>query len=278
MSLHKKIMCAAIPLMLGFLALYVLSFILSIRYSFLKSAFAMEFVGWENYRTVLSNGYFRMAVKNTLIFLAVGVPSLVLLSLALALGLNSVGERFRLLRAAFIVPILIPSAAVIPVFSGLFVNEGGIIRQALTFIGAPEAAITRLPVILIFIWKNCGMNLILLLSALSAVPRDPIRAARIDGAKRFKIFRKIVLPQIAPTLFFVTVFSIVKGLGIFREAYLLYGDYPDTSVYMLQHYMNNHFAKLNYQYLSVGATVFVLILTIVVCLLYRYESRSGGFT
>ena len=277
MSLHRKLMCLAVPLMLCFLALYVLSFILAIRYSVLESAFSPRFVGLENYQTVLTNAYFQLAVQNTLLFLSVGVPCLVLLSLALALSLNSLGDRFRLLRAAFILPMLIPSAAVIPIFAGLFIQDGGLMQRGLNAIGVSSATIKRLPVLLLYLWKNCGMNLILLLSALSAVPVSPLKAAKIDGARGSVVFRKILLPQIMPTVYFVTVFSIVKGLGIFREVYLLYGAYPDPSVYLLQHYMNNHFAKLNYQYLSTGATVFAFLLIIVTNLLYRYERRSGGF-
>ena len=275
MSLNKKIMYIALPLMLCFLVLYVLSFFLAIRYSFVKSAFDQTFAVWENYSAVINNTYFRLALKNTGLFLGIGVPCVVILAFILAVALNMLPEKSRWISMLFVMPLVLPSAAVIPFVYSLFVAEGSIVQSALEALGASTAVIKRLPVFGLFIWKNCGLDMMFFMAALAAVPREPIRAAKIDGAGKMRIVLRIILPQIMPTAYFVTVFSLVKGLNVFRVVYLLYGAYPHESVYLLQHYMNNHFAKLNYQNLSTGATIFAVIVSAVVIIMYRYERRTG---
>ena len=83
----------------------------------------------------------------------------------------------------------------------------------------------------------------------------------------------ITLPNIAPTLFFTFVLSIVNSLKIFRESFLLYTNYPDESVYMLQNYLNNHFQKLNYQNISTAAIFFAVIVYTVVAVVFVAEKK-----
>lgn len=271
-------MLIATPLMLAFLLLYVLSFIWSVRYSVTESAFSDAYVGLQNYWNVLENKYFRLAVKNTLEFMSVSVPTVVLLSLLLAVQLHALGGRHRLLRGAFILPMLLPSASIVPIFSNLFVSQNGVIHQIMVSWGLSTTQLVRLPVYLLFLWKHCGINIILIMSALMVISKELYEAAAIDGASAAQRFFSITLPSIMPTMYFVFVFSIVKSLGIFKEVYLLYGAYPDSSMYLVQHYMNNHFYKLNYQNLTTGAMIFVVILYLLVLILYRYEKRTGAIT
>ena len=122
-------------------------------------------------------------------------------------------------------------------------------------------------------WKNAGYNLILLTAALSMIPREISEAASLDGARGLSKLTRITLPMIAPALFFSGVMSVMQSLRVFKETYLLYGAYPDPSIYLVQHYMNNHFAKLNYQNLTAGAIFFALLVGAVVALYYWLERR-----
>lgn len=273
MNMHKRLMMLATPLVLGFLLFYVFTFLYSVQYSVTESAFSPEFVGFANYREVFSNKYFRLALKNTFEFIVTAVPLLVMLSLLLAMQLHSLGGRLRLLRSIFIIPMLLPSSAVVPVFTSLFVSDGSAVRVFLEGLGMNEAQLTRLPVYLLFLWKNCGFNIILLISALMVIPRDIYEAAELDGARGASMFFRITLPMIAPTLYFVVMLSLVQALRIFKEVYLLYGAYPHTSVYLVQHYMNNHFYKLNYQNLTTGAIIFAAVIYLLIAVFYRYERR-----
>ena len=115
----------------------------------------------------------------------------------------------------------------------------------------------------------------LLSSALCRVSEDIISAAAIDGARGAKLYFRILLPSVSPTLLFTFILTLSAGTGIYRESYLLYGEYPDSSVYMIQNYLNNHFEKLNYQYVSAAALVYTIAVMLLAVLALRLERRYG---
>ena len=113
----------------------------------------------------------------------------------------------------------------------------------------------------------------LMLTALSGMDKNMLDAARIDGAGVFRQTLFVTLPNIAPTLFFTFILSVVNSLKVFRESYLLYGNYPDESVYMLGNFLNNHFAKLNYQTISTAAIFFAVIVYTLVAVVFLAEKK-----
>ena len=98
----------------------------------------------------------------------------------------------------------------------------------------------------------------------------------MDGASRVRQFFAITIPQLLPTLFFCVVLAVVYALRIFKEAFLLYGAYPTDEIYLVQHYLNNYFAKLNYPELTAGSMLFSAILFAAILLALRLERRMGG--
>ena len=273
MKLNGRMLMLSIPFLAGFLLFYILPFFYSVYYSVIESAFVHRFVGLSNFREVLSNKYYRLALKNTFMFTLIGVPLLVFLALLLSLALYSIKGRIGLLRALFILPMLLPTASVIPIFRYLFVNQNSGAYLAASALGLSSEQIIALPIYLLYLWKNVGFHIILLTTALEMVPHDLYEAAALDGAGGMRRLRSITLPLIMPTVFFVIVLSIIQSLRIFKEAYLLYGAYPDPSIYLVQHYMNNHFYKLNYQYLTAGAILFAGIVYLLVAFGYRFERK-----
>lgn len=269
MKMAVKWKILALPFIAGFLAFYVLPFGQSVYYSLIESAFRHKFVGLTNYQAVLTNEYYQLAMINTFEFTLISAILLVLLSLFLSLTLHASGDRVGKLRIALIMPMLLPSAAVIPIFKQLFPqNVLYRLMQEWRF-----QHLLRIPIILLFLWKNTGYNIILLTAALSLIPREVNEAAALDGSQGPQKLLNVTLPMIAPTLFFVAIMSVVQSLRVFKETYLLYGSYPDPSIYLVQHYMNNHFAKLNYQNLTAGAILFALPAGFVIAGYYRLERR-----
>ena len=131
--------------------------------------------------------------------------------------------------------------------------------------------------LILYLWKNTGYNVVLFLAALNSVPPDLYEAASLDGAGWWKKLTRITLPMIAPHTRFILVISIVNLFKSFREAYILFGDHPDQSIYMIQHFMNNNFINLNYIRLSVGAAlVFLVIFALVGLLLGLRDKDEGG--
>lgn len=256
---RRKCFLLAAPVFLGFLLFYIVPFGLTIRYSVLESAFSQRFVGFDNYAKTFQNKYFRLALSNTALFTAIGVPSLVGLALLLGLVLYGLGEKHAALRSAFVLPILLPSISVATVFAHLF-----------------SGVSPRIPVVLVFLWKNLGFHIVLIIAALSMTDKEVFEAAEMDGARGLTKLRKITIPLIKPTLFFCFVLGASQSLRIYREVYLMYGSYPNSLVYSLQHFMNNHFEKLNYQTLASSAMTFAAVLFLLVGLAFRRERRMEG--
>lgn len=130
-------------------------------------------------------------------------------------------------------------------------------------------------VVILFLWKNLGYNMILFMAGLAAVPQEVMDAAKMDGAGDFQMFVHLKLKYLSPTIFFVTIFSIINSFKVFREVYLLTGDYPYESLYMLQHFMNNAFQSLNYQRLSAAAIVMSLFMIVIIGILFVAENHFG---
>jgi multiple sugar transport system permease protein len=182
-------------------------------------------------------------------------------------------------RSFFLTPMMVPVASVVLVFQVLF-NQNGVINEFIGVFGADKidwfkSDYAMVIVVILFLWKNLGYNMILFMAALGAVPKDVIEAAKMDGASELQLFFKLKLKYLSPTLFFVTIFSIINSFKVFREVYLLTGNYPYESLYMLQHFMNNAFNSLNYQRLSAAAIVMCLFMILIIGILFIAENHFG---
>lgn len=205
-------------------------------------------MGLDNYLKTLSNEYFQLALKNSFILIATAVPVLVILALIISLVLSYGIKRMKKTRAAFILPMVIPTASIVIIWRNVFAGNT-----------------TAIPIFLLFIWKNLGICVVLLTAAFSSIDNSLFEAARLDGAGSFAIHRKITVPMVMPTVFFVTLLSIVNSFKIFKESYLYYGtNYPPDHSYTLQYYMNNNFLKLDYQSLAASAVLTSIIVFAIV--------------
>lgn len=276
------LMFATLPLA-GFAVFYIIPFGITITKT-VTGGVANTFVGLTNYISVLTSEAFRLAVWNTFKFIGVGVPLLMALSLCVALLLNTRfkgGKRLRgadAFRTAYAVPLVLPTASVILVFLIVFAN-GGIINYVLDKLGTDAVDFLNSGnvfwiLLLLYIWKNLGYAIILMLSGLLQIPKDCYEAARVDGAGGFTQLTRITLPLIKPTFFFVMIVGIVGAFKSFREAFALAGAYPHESIYMLQHFMNNNFARLNYPRLSVAAVLTFLVVFVLVLVLWRGRNEK----
>lgn len=271
-----KIAGLCLPAGIGFAAFYILPFAKSLGYSVLKSPIDKSFVGLEYYKSVISNEYFRLALKNTLLFSLISVAAAVFISLAVSLSLMKLPRKLGFIRSGFVMPYVLPTASIIFIWQTIFRSES---YSALSEIGGLWDFLEILPLYLLFIWKNIGIDVVLLTAALGAIPKEIYEAASLDSRLGAKIHLKITLPLISPTLFFVIVLSFVNSLKIFKESYLFYNtNYPPDVAYMVQNFMNNHFYKLNYQTLSCAAAIFTFSVGLMVFALYRLESRLGDYT
>ncbi|GHV06030.1 sugar ABC transporter permease [Clostridia bacterium] len=264
-----KVFALCVPGLVGFAMFFIFPFGKSLWYAFINDVYHKQFAWFDNYLSVLGNSYFQLALKNTLVFSVVGVTLLLLVSLALSIGLAKLGNKSTLVKSAFVLPMLLPTVSVIFAWRAIFNND---LYFALMKDGG--AFMQILPIYALYIWKNAGINIILLTAALTQVPQAVLEAAELDGARGVKLYAKVTIPLIAPTLFFVGVLSFVNSLKIFKESYLFYNtNYPPDAAYTIQYYMNNHFGKLNYQNLAVSSSIVAILLAIIIFIVYRAENR-----
>lgn len=245
-----------LPSLCGFCTFFVVPFFYSFYYAFTENAFSGRFAGFDNFVALFSNEYFRLAMKNTLRFTVTAVPLSMLISVCIALAAVRFASHIPFVKSAFFLPFILPSALIVVLWNA-YVSDF-----------SPFSSL-----ILIYLWKYSGISIMLILTALTGMNKDMLDAARIDGAGFVRQTWHVILPNIAPTLFFTFILSVVNSLKVFRESYLLYGSYPDESVYMLQNYLNNHFAKLNYQNISTAAIIFAVVIYTVVAVMFRIEKK-----
>lgn len=245
MSYEKKVRLCLLPAFAGLCVFYFIPFAQVVAYSFTESTFSKRFAGIDNFIAVLKNPYFRLAAHNTLQMAAVCVPCYLLLSFVLSLLFWQSGKKSAMLRKFSIFPMVLPTVAAVTSFQDTFASWDNI-----------------LPIYAIFLWKYCGYGIILLSTAIQAIPEEYYELARMDGATMPQIHRFLTLPLCRPALSFTAVLATVFCFRIFRESSLYYfGNYPPDYSYTMQYYMNNHFLKLNYQNLAAASilnTLFIL--------------------
>lgn len=267
------------PSFLGVMAFFILPFIVVIVYSLVDNPINMEFNGLNNFVRVMNNGAFKKAITNTLKFSVIAVPLAVVLSLMLAVVLEWKIPFRSQFRTFFLSPMMVPVASVVLIWQVLFhyngaVNEwlGSFGIEKIDWLKSSKAYIV---VVVLFLWKNLGYNMILFMAALSNIPEDLIEVARLENANKWQIFYHIKLRFMSSTILFVTIMSLINSFKVFREVYLLTGDYPVDTIYMLQHYMNNMFAKLDYQNLSAAAVLMSLCMIVIIGIMFIVENYYG---
>lgn len=222
-------------LFLGFFMVYPLIDVLI--YSFeegYNSASQTSFgTGFYNYGYVLRDPYFLQAVKNTFILVVITVPISTGLALLISVGLSSIKPLRRLYQTVYFLPYVTNTLAVGLVFMILFKPtpySDGLINtlmsffggEAVDFIGGPYWA-KMLTLCTYTIWVVMPFKILVLTSALASVKEDYYSAARIDGTSRFRIFRKITLPMISPTLFYLIITGFIGAFKAYSDAVAIFG-------------------------------------------------------
>ncbi|MGL4799707.1 MAG: carbohydrate ABC transporter permease [Cellulosilyticaceae bacterium] len=260
-------LCFMLPSLIGVMVFIFIPFIDVIRRSFF-SAMSGKFVGAKNYMNVFENEAFKLASSNTLKFMVVCIPLLIILSLGLALLIQKIGEKAQLFKMTFLLPMAIPVASVVLLWQVLF-HKNGMLSSLVMSLGGEGVDWMKTDwafwvLVGSYLWRNIGYDMVLWLAGLSTLSPAVYEAAKVDGAGAWQQFLKITLPQLLPTLFTIVVLSILNAFKVFREAYLIAGDYPHDSMYMLQHLFNNWFTSLDIDKLSAAATVVAIIIFILI--------------
>ncbi len=268
-----------VPSLAGMMVFFVVPYVIMVYYSFLDNPIRKEFVGFDNYINVVTNRAFQTAVNNTFLFTVFAVPMAVILGLLLALLLDQKIPGKSFFRSSMLTPLMVPTASVVLIFQVLF-DYNGVVNKYIEAHGLERVDFLKssygmIVVVILFLWKNLGYIMVLFLAALGNVPEDGLEVARLEGANVWQVFWYVKIRYLSPTIVFTTMLSMINSFKIFREIYLLTGEYPFGAMYMLQHYMNNTFASADYQKLSTAAVYMSLVMVVIIGLLLFAEYHFG---
>jgi multiple sugar transport system permease protein len=234
----------------------------------LRTPFAVNFVGLDNYTRLFSDDLFVRSAVNTLVFVVVGVPLTIVAAMAAANGLNSGLIRFRtMFRVGFYLPVVTSIVAIAVIWRFLLDPEAGLVNNLLAQIGITgpnwlgDTRTSLASIVVMAAWRNFGSLMVIFLAALQGIPNDLYEAARLDGAGRWAQFRRITLPLMRPALLFGAVITGIGYLQLFEEPLVMTQGGPLSSTLSVSYHIYNQFGFGNYGYAA--AASYVLFVAIV---------------
>lgn len=275
----RKAWAFLLPSMAGVVVFILLPFMDAVRRSFYE-AMGGKFVGTENYQTIIENNAFRLALKNTGRFMLACIPILIIFSLLISVLINGMKKYQDFFKTSFLLPMGIPVASVVLLWKLVF-SEKGLLNYLIVLFGGSgtdwmNSSKAFYVLVFSYLWKNAGYDMVLWMAGLKSIPVSLYEAAAIDGAGAFTKFRYITMPGLTQTVFIIFVLSLVNSFKVFREAYLVAGNYPDSSIYMLQHLFNNWFVNLDIQKMCAAAVLVTAVIIVFILLVQKINNRLEG--
>jgi multiple sugar transport system permease protein len=186
-----------------------------------------QFVGLDNFSSLLGDDRFLVALRNTAFYTLLSVPIGMALALGLALALNQPLRGIALIRTAYFLPVVTSATAVGLVWAWIYSPANGLLNQVIGAVGLPPQRWISDPfwampsIIAMSIWQGLGINVIVFLAGLQAIPQEYYDAAAVDGAARWSRFRHVTLPLLTPSIFFTGILSLIGAFQIFDQVYIL---------------------------------------------------------
>ena len=239
-----------------------------------------KFAGFSNYQRLFAVPYFSEALGNTAFWVVGAVVLPLAVGLGLALLLRSIPFQ-ETLKSLYFLPKVLAPTAVGAIWYYVYAPHGvinsivsGLTGQRFDFGWIYSDQTVTPAVIVTFVWQTVGITMVLLLLGLAAIPRDPIEAARVDGASSRQIFRHIIWPLLLPTVLVVTILNVAAGFTTFDLLWVMAGDYPGKRTLSLAVYMYyESFSNGGWAYGSAVAVVLGIMVIAVSAALAFVQSR-----
>ncbi len=271
------------PNLLGFamFTLIPMAFSMVLALMHWDGANVVTWVGLENFKELLDDDTFRIALINTFYYVIGTVPLTMAASLGLALLLNQPLKGRNFFRTTFFFPYVASLVAVAVVWNMLFHPAMGPVNEVLTWLGVANpprwtASVDwAMPtVIMASIWKGMGYYMIIYLAALQGVPPYLYEAAKIDGASTWQRFRYVTLPMLTPATFFVSILLIISSFKVFDLILVMTGGGPGRATNVLViHTYNTAFKEFRFGYSSAIAMVLFALVLVITVIQFRMEKR-----
>ncbi|MFH1825495.1 MAG: sugar ABC transporter permease [Candidatus Firestonebacteria bacterium] len=230
-----------------------------------------EFTGIKNYVNLFSDFEFWKSLFNTFYFALGTIPASIIISLIIAICLNSKIRGLSFYRTVYFLPVITSINAVAMIWLYIYHPDTGLLNYLLSLFNISsqkwllDPVLAMPAVILMSIWKNLGYDIIIFLVGLQSIPKEYYEAAQIDGANTFKAFKYITLPLLMPTLFFVAIVSLISSFHTFTQVFMLTrdgGPLHSTSVIVYYLYENAFvFQKMSYA-CTVSVVIFIIVFSL----------------
>lgn len=274
-----------LPILIGFSVFTVFSILYSMYISLTKWDLLTPqvFVGFDNYFSVFKDERFWQVLYNTLYFVIGLVPSVLVLSLLFALGINQrVNKLTNFFKVAFFAPSITSTIAIGMIWLWIFNPTNGLINTILYSIGvsnAPlwlESTVWAKPALIIMrVWQMSGYYMIMFLAGLQTIPQTLYEAAEVDGAKTWKKFKHITLPMLSNTTFFITIMLIIEAFNIFEAVFVMTEGRPAGTTNTLLYYIYyNGFQAYKMGYASALAWVLFAMLFILTLIQFKLRNKK----
>lgn len=265
-----------LPGLAGVALFTFLPFADSLRRSFFTSS--GRFAGLENFAVTIDNEAFRLAVWNTARFTAVSLPLLIVSAFILAYLLCRL-KFCGVIRSVLLFPMAVPTAVLVLIWKILF-SDNGCINGILASHGIEgiqflDSGASFWLLVVSFLWKNLGYTVLLWMTGIIGLPASITEAARVDGANERQVLVKIMLPNLRPTLYTITIITFLNSFKVFREAFLVAGSYPHKSIYLLQHLFNNWFVNLDLDKMAAASVIVFAVIFAAIMLLRKVWNNEN---
>lgn len=242
----------------------------------------MQVVGLDNYISLLSDEYFHKALFNT-VFMMLGIPIGLILSLLLAMGLNRGIPGTTTFRVIYYIPVVSSIAAISVLWQWAYNGDYGLVNQFLGLFGIDgpnwlqNTATVKPALIIMTVWKGLGYSMLLYLAALQSVPKVYYEAAQLDGANSFQRFRHVTWPMVKPVTFFLVITSIIGGAQMFTEINIMTptGGPEYSSATVVFYIWQKAFNNLQMGYASAMSVVLGILIFIVTLIQFKINDKSS---
>ncbi|MEC0090263.1 carbohydrate ABC transporter permease [Paenibacillus macquariensis] len=245
----------------------------------------LSFVGIKNYINVLSDPVFLKAIFNTLFYVIIGVPLVILTSLSVALLINlGKSKLFKVFRVVFYLPSVTNVVAVAVVWAYLYNPAFGLfnyILESMNLSAIPwltEPTVAKISLILMALWRAVGLNMIIFIAALQGIPRSYYEAAELDGANTWQQIRAITLPMLRFAIFFVSITTMIGWLQFFEEPFIMTKGGPlDGTMSAALFIYKNGFQLSNFGYAAAGSFVLFIAVIAVTLVQYKVQNKESDY-
>jgi len=237
-------------------------------------------VGLDNYTALLSDDRFLKALRNTFFYTIVSVPLGLAIALGLALALNVRIRGIAWIRTAYFLPVVTSTIAIALVWQWIYSPESGLLNEVIGLVGIPaqrwlgDPTLAMPAIIAMSIWQGLGVNVIIFLAGLQAIPNELLDAASVDGAGRWARFRGVVLPLLTPAIFFTGVLSLIGSFQVFDQVFVLARPRPtDATITIVYFIYENGFKFFKMGYASAASWVLFLIVALFTAIYFWSQDR-----